>query len=219
MAGKTAIDETKVAATQKRKMTTADRKAERQETTRRKILDAAARVIGRYGYNGCSVARITSRAKMAHGTFYLYFKSQQDLFDTILPTLGGEMLDSIAEAIGDETDPGEIERLGFTANVAYTASHPYMNRVLYEAQLFAPKAYSRWLDDIAQRYVRSFKRSLTTGPFAGASEEELQMVATMIVNARTALLFRIDRKTAQQPEFVRSTIETYLKFVTHGLGI
>ncbi len=219
MASKTATKGAKAAGKAVKTSTAEDRRAERQEATRRKILDAAARVIGRYGYNGCSVARITARAQMAHGTFYLYFKSQQQLFDTILPTLGGEMLQSIAEAIDDETRPLEIERLGFSANVAYTASHPYMNRVLYEAQLFAPKAYSRWLEDIADSYVRSFKRTLTTGPFADASDEELQLVAKMIVNARTALLFRIDRKTAAQPEFVRATIETYLKFVTHGLGI
>ncbi|NML90644.1 TetR/AcrR family transcriptional regulator (plasmid) [Sphingobium sp. SJ10-10] len=199
--------------------TVAGRRAERQIATRRKILDAAARVIGRYGYVGCSVARVTAKARMAHGTFYLYFKSQQQLFDTILPTLGAEILTSIAAAIGDETDPIEIERLGFTANIAYTASHPYMNRVLYEAQLFAPKAYRRWLDGIAESYVRSFKRTLTSGPFASASDEQLHMLAIMIVNARTALLFRIDNKTAAQPDFVKETIETYLTFVTNGLGI
>ncbi|WP_313802960.1 TetR/AcrR family transcriptional regulator [Sphingobium sp.] len=199
--------------------TVAGRRAERQIATRRKILDAAARVIGRYGYVGCTVARVTARARMAHGTFYLYFKSQQQLLDSILPTLGDEMLASIAAAIGDETDPIEVERRGFTANIAYTASHPYMNRVLYEAQLFAPKVYSRWLDGIAESYVRSFKRTLTRGPFANASDERLYMVAIMIVNARTALLFRIDNKTSAQPEFVQETIETYLTFVTGGLGI
>lgn len=200
-------------------MSTAAKRAERQVSTRRKILDAAARVIGRYGYAGCSVARVTAKARMAHGTFYLYFKSQQQLFDVILPTLGGEMLDSIARAIGEETDPLAVERLGFTANIAYTAEHPYMNRVLYEAQLFAPKAYRKWLDGITESYVRSFKRTLTNGPFHNATDEQLSMVAKMIVSARTALLFRIDSKTAAQPGFVDDTIEVYLKFVSQGLAI
>lgn len=191
----------------------------RQTATRRKILEAAAKVIGRYGYGGCSVARVTAKARMAYGTFYLYFKSQQRLFDTILPTLGGEMVASIAEAIGHETDPMEVERLGFTANAAYTLAHPYMNRVLYEAQLFAPKAYSKWLDGIAESYVRSFKRTLTRGAFHGASDEHLRMVAMMMVNARTALLFTIDSKTAAQPARVDDMIDTYLKFVKNGLGI
>jgi AcrR family transcriptional regulator len=197
----------------------ANRRAARQDATRRKILDAAARVIGRHGYAGCSVGKITARARMAHGTFYLYFKSQQELFEMILPTLGGEMLASIAEAIGDEHDPKEIERRGFAANIAYTASHPYMNRVLYEAQLFAPKAYTRWLDGIASSYVRSFQRTLDRGPFAGANDHELRMLALMIINARTALLFQVDSKTATREDFVMNLVETYLKFVSNGLGI
>lgn len=221
MARKTTVAATrkKSAASDAPTKTTAGRRAERQIATRRKILDAAARIIGRYGYVGCSVARVTAKARMAHGTFYLYFKSQQQLFDTILPTLGGEMLASIGEAIGHEADPMEVERFGFTANVAYTAAHPYMNRVLYEAQLFAPKAYSTWLDGITESYVRSFKRTLTRGAFIEASDAQLHMVAMMIVNARTALLFRIDSKTAAQPGFVTDMIETYLRFVKNGLGI
>lgn len=156
---------------------------------------------------------------MAHGTFYLYFKSQQELFEMVLPTLGGEMVASIAEAIGEERDPKEIERLGFAANIAYTVAHPYMNRVLYEAQLFAPKAYKTWLDGIADSYVRSFKRTLDRGPFVNADDHELRMLALMIVNARTALLFQVNNKTAAQAGFVNHLIETYIKFVTTGLGI
>lgn len=207
------------AASLKKGESAAIRRAERQEATRRRILEAAAKVIGRHGYGGCSVGRITTKARMAHGTFYLYFKSQQQLFDTILPTLGSEMLASISEAIGGETDPIEVERKGFTANISYTANHPYMNRVLYEAQLFAPKAYTRWLDGIAQSYVRSFKRTLNRGPFFNATDEQLHMVAIMIINARTALLFQIDGKTAKDIGFVQNSIDTYLKFVTKGLGI
>lgn len=45
------------------------------------------------------------------------------------------------------------------------------------------------------------------------------MVAKMIVSARTALLFRIDSKTALEPDFVQDTIETYIKFVSNGLSI
>ena len=199
--------------------TTAARRAERQEATRRKILDAAARVIGRYGYSGCSVARVTTKARIAHGTFYLYFKSQQQLFDLILPTLGGEMIESIALAIGDETDPLEIERRGFSANVAYMIEHPYMNRVLYEAQLFAPKVYAKYIERIVESYVRSFQRTLKRGRFAGAREDELRRVATMMVSARTSLLLQLGTKTINVSGFVDGMVETYLKFVRGGLDI
>lgn len=195
------------------------RRAERQQSTRRKLLEAAARIIGQHGYAGCSVARITRKARIAHGTFYLYFKSQQELFDTILPTVGLEMLDDIAEAVGDERDPMEIERLGFTANVKYTAEHLFMNRVLYEAQLFSPSGYATYFSEINRRYVRSLRRSVQHGHFADATESELETVAAMVVGARTALLFKINKETVGIPGFQAELIDSYLKFVRKGLDI
>jgi AcrR family transcriptional regulator len=195
----------------------AARRAERLHSTRRKLLDAAARIIGQHGYANCSVARVTRKARIAHGTFYLYFQSQQELFDTLLPTLGLEMLDEIAQAVGNASDPMEVERLGFTANVKYTSAHLYMNRVLYEAQVFSPEGYAAYFSQIYKGYVRSLQRTLKHGQFSGASEAELTLVARMIVSARMGLTFRITRETAGIPGFLDELVETYLKFVCRGL--
>ena len=195
------------------------RRAERQHSTRRKLLEAAARIIGQHGYAGCSVARITRKARIAHGTFYLYFQSQQELFDTILPTIGLEMLDDIAQAIGNTRDPMEVERLGFTANVKYTSEHLFMNRVLYEAQLYSPSGYTTYYAEIVRRYVGSLKRTIKSGQFADASDDELAIVATMIVGARTHLTFKITKDTVNVPGFQAELIDTYLKFVRKGLDL
>jgi AcrR family transcriptional regulator len=207
------------ATSAERRQATALRRAERQKATRRKLIEAAARVIGRYGFGGCSIGRVTSRARVAHGTFYLYFQSQQDMFDLILPTLGAEMLDSIAEAVGRSTDPLEVERLGFTANVNYIVENPYMNRVNFEAQLFTPKVYAAYIEGIIERYVRSFRRTLRTGRWAEASEAELRQIARMIVSARESVLLQLTPQNLKLPGFADQMIETYLVFVRGGLDI
>jgi len=56
-------------------------RAERSEQTLNALLDAAGEVVGELGYQDASVARITSQAGVAQGTFYNYFNSRQDLFD------------------------------------------------------------------------------------------------------------------------------------------
>jgi AcrR family transcriptional regulator len=202
-----------------RRQATALRRAERQKATRRKLIEAAARVIGRYGFGGCSIGRVTSRARVAHGTFYLYFQSQQDMFDLVLPTLGGEMLDSIAEAVGRTADPLEVERLGFTANVNYIVQNPYMNRVTFEAQLFTPKVYASYIDGIIDRYVRSFRRTIRGGRWAEASDVELRQIARMIVSARESVLLQLTPQNLKTPGFVDDMIATYLDFVKRGLDL
>jgi AcrR family transcriptional regulator len=207
------------AASAARRQATSIRRAERRAATQRKLLEAAARIIGRYGFSGCSIGRVTSRARVAHGTFYLYFKSQQEMFDQILPTLGGEMLAGIAVSVGHAADPMEVERLGFTANAQYMVENPFMNRVTYEAQLFTPKVYEAYIEGIIEKYVRSFRRTIKHGRLAGASEEELRLIARMIVSARESLLLQLTSQNLKKPGFFDQLIGTYLVFVKGGLDI
>lgn len=79
-------------------------RAEKSAENRQSLLRAAAEVVGEVGYREASIARITQRAGLAQGTFYLYFESQQDLFDQLLPTIGSELLEDLAERVHGARD-------------------------------------------------------------------------------------------------------------------
>ncbi|HOZ81079.1 MAG TPA: TetR/AcrR family transcriptional regulator [Candidatus Woesebacteria bacterium] len=49
-----------------------------------KILEEAAKIFARDGFEKASVDEISLKAKVAKGTVYYYFKSKQDLFDAII---------------------------------------------------------------------------------------------------------------------------------------
>jgi len=51
---------------------------------RRQILTAAKAVFAEAGYHGASIHAIIERARIARGTFYLYFESKAAVFDSIL---------------------------------------------------------------------------------------------------------------------------------------
>lgn len=57
-----------------------DARAER----RQKILEAAKEVFAESGYHEASINAIIERAKIARGTFYLYFQSKATVFDALL---------------------------------------------------------------------------------------------------------------------------------------
>jgi TetR/AcrR family fatty acid metabolism transcriptional regulator len=60
----------------------------RAEDKRRRILDAAVHVFAQKGYFGARVSEIASRASVADGTIYLYFRNKEDilvsLFDDVM---------------------------------------------------------------------------------------------------------------------------------------
>ncbi len=62
----------------------ASRARQRREQRRLELLDAAKLVFREKGYYEASVHEIIAQANVARGTFYLYFKSKQQLFQGLL---------------------------------------------------------------------------------------------------------------------------------------
>ena len=50
---------------------------------RRQILDAAVRVFARQGFHTCRVADIADEAGVAYGLVYHYFRSKEEVLDTL----------------------------------------------------------------------------------------------------------------------------------------
>lgn len=192
---------------------------QKNEETRVRLLNAAARVIGKYGYAGCSIARVAARAKVAHGTFYLHFKSQQDLFDQLLPALGAEMLEVIGKAVRDSKSLIELEHRGLVANFDYLVQHPYLHRVTSEAELYAPVAYRQYFEELAKPYKKSLRRSMAAQSQPAFSEEQLDAVISMLLGARYYLLTRFCVQGNSLKPLTRELTETYLRFVAEGLGV
>jgi AcrR family transcriptional regulator len=59
-------------------------RAERQQQTRQDLLDAAARVFVRRGFQGSSVEEISAEAGYTRGAFYSNFSSKEELFVELL---------------------------------------------------------------------------------------------------------------------------------------
>ena len=67
---------------------------------RRTILDAAVRVFARQGFNQCRVSDIADEAGVAYGLVYHYFRSKDEVLDTLFLERWNVMLEVIAEIDG-----------------------------------------------------------------------------------------------------------------------
>ena len=63
-------------------------KTGRGERTRQKLLAAARREIGRRGFADTSVSSITAEAGVGQGTFYIYFRSKEDVLRELVLHMG-----------------------------------------------------------------------------------------------------------------------------------
>ena len=152
---------TQVPETTSGKVTKLNR-VERNAWTKRRIFDAATKIVGKYGYAEASVARITEEAGVAQGTFYNHFENRQELLDQLLPKIGIDMVRFIRERTGPaHAARQEIERFG--AFFDFIREVPEFLRILNEAEFFAPIGYQKHLDNISTAYVRILRRARHAG--------------------------------------------------------
>jgi TetR/AcrR family transcriptional regulator, fatty acid metabolism regulator protein len=69
---------------------------------RRLILDAAVRVFARQGFHTCRVSDIADEAGVAYGLVYHYFRSKDEVLDTLFLERWNVMLDAIREVDAKE---------------------------------------------------------------------------------------------------------------------
>src|ERR1700753_3577372 len=148
-------------------------RVQRNAWTKRRIFDAATKIVGQHGYAEASLARITEHAGVAQGTFYNHFENRQELLDQLLPKIGQDMVRFIRERTGTaHAARQEIERFG--AFFDFIREVPEFLRILNEAELFAPSGYQKHLDNISSAYVRILKRARQAGTIADFSDEEFE---------------------------------------------
>ncbi len=138
-------------------------KTARGEATRRALLAAAEKVIGRQGFNEASIGAITREAGVAQGTFYIYFSSKDEVFSELVGEMGRMLRHAIAEATNGISDRLAAEREGLRAFLTFVAAHPELYRVVQEAQFVDPKAYRAYFQTFAEGYRKGLAAAAESG--------------------------------------------------------
>lgn len=191
-------------------------RAEKSEAIRRALFLAAARVVGEHGYAEASIARITERAEVAHGTFYNYFASRQDLFEQLLPELGRLLLAHVTEAVASAIDPISREQTRLEAWFGFLTRHPEFYRILNEAEVFVPEVFRRHVETLGTGYVRALKRARDGGLLQHFTPDELEPIAYILLAARSYLTLRFSAPD-DRGRVPPSVLSAYQKLLSHGL--
>jgi AcrR family transcriptional regulator len=192
-------------------------RAERNEDVKRRLFLAAANTVGRDGYAEASVARITTRAGVAQGTFYNHFPNRQALLDQLLPTIGRTMLDFIQDRVNGAVSEQEREIERFRAFFDFLREVPEFPRILNEAEFFAPAGYARHFTIIVAGYLRILKRARADNAVADFSDDELEVLVHILLGARGYLGRRyafVGNRVREVPEHV---FTAYEKLLSGGL--
>jgi len=120
---------------------------------RRIILDAAIRVFAREGFHRCRVSDIAREANVAYGLVYHYFRSKDEILDTIFSERWALLVETIETV--DKEDLPVREKLHTIASFiidSYQHDPDLMKVIIVEVTRAANTFGSHHLDEIRRAY-------------------------------------------------------------------
>ena len=165
----------------------------RGEKTLRKILDAAVAEFGSRGFSDSSIVGITSRAKVALGTFYTYFDSKDAVFAALVRDMSGRVRDAVSPAIEGAADALDTEQRALTAYLRFVAEHKEVYRIIDEAEFVDPEGFRAHYTTTADRIAARLAAGAARGELrdADALAGEVRAWAVMGMNVFVGLRFGV----------------------------
>ena len=122
----------------------ATRNAQQAAEKRRLILDAAVRVFARQGFHTCRVSDIADEAGVAYGLVYHYFRSKDEVLDTLFLERWNVLLEAIREVDGQDDTPARDKLYAIASFIVDSYRHdPELMKVIIVEVTRAANSFGR----------------------------------------------------------------------------
>ena len=143
-----------------------DRHARRREQTRRKLLDAAAALFARQGFDNTRINEITDEADVGFGSFYNHFDSKEAIVEAVLAETVGAQGAALEAVTTELDDPAEVVAVAHRYFVDLARRDPDWGWLLIRLDL-SQKIGAEALRPFAERDV---ERGIRAGRFTVPNE-------------------------------------------------
>ncbi len=183
----------------------------RGHKTLRKILDAALGEFGEKGFSDSSIVGITSRAKVALGTFYTYFDSKEAVFAALVGDMSSRVRDHVAPSLGMAHDGLDGERLALEAYLGFVKGHKEVYRIIDEAEFVDPAGFRAHYETTAARIAGRLKAAAAKGEIGDGDALTTEVRAWAIMGINVFLGLRFGVWGTEDPAAVAAEVNRLLR--------
>jgi AcrR family transcriptional regulator len=185
------------------------------EERRSQILDAAAQVFVKKGFNHARMDDIVQETGLSKGALYWYFRSKDDIIFGIIDRIFQHEFKTLESTVADA--PTAADALRLFAEVTVQDIHNMMRLmpITYEflALAFRNKAVQRVIRSYMGRYMEILlpviQRGIDSGEFRAVDPMQVGVAAGAIIEG-TMLLWVYDKSMVDPERHIRSGIELLL---------
>jgi AcrR family transcriptional regulator len=190
---------------------------EKSEQIKHLLIDAAAEVVGKYGYADASVGRITEAARVAQGTFYNYFETRQDIFDLLPPRYAEKMLQYISLKMDRRLEGLEREVKRFELFFDFFYETTESARLVNEAPVMAPVGFAHFSRIVKDNYTIALKRSMDAGEIARMDPDKLADIVDILIAIRNGLSQPRQAPALKRKRVSPDLVNNYRDFIKKAL--
>jgi AcrR family transcriptional regulator len=183
----------------------------RGEKTLRKILDAALGEFGEKGFRDSSIVGITTRAKVALGTFYTYFDSKEAVFAALVGDMSARVRDHVSPVIVGARDGLDAERRALQSYLEFVVGHKEVYRIIDEAEFVDPVGFRTHYETTAARIAGRLEAAAERGEIAACSDFATEVRAWAMMGMNVFLGLRFGVWGEESPAAVASEVNHLLR--------
>jgi AcrR family transcriptional regulator len=138
------------------------------DARRAQLLSVALDLFAARGYHATSISHIIEKASVARGTFYQYFRSKKEIFDSLLD----QMFEQVTSAVAPiEIGPPEQIAIAIRANIESLCRRLQenlpMGRIVLEQAVGVNETGREQLRDFYKRVLDRIERAISIGQKLG----------------------------------------------------
>ncbi|HEY0902768.1 MAG TPA: helix-turn-helix domain-containing protein [Marmoricola sp.] len=194
----------------------ASRRAQYSASTKRALVDVAARLFTQQGYAATSLDAIVAGARVTKGALYHHFTGKQAVFEAVFEKVETDASARIRKALRGSRDPWEKALIGLRAFLDIVQAPSYQRIVIQEGP--AILGYERFREQeerssygLVQDMVRDV---LSDSPYE-LSDEMLETFSRIFFGAMSAAGESVS--SAADPKLAVAQVETAIAFILAGL--
>ncbi|MBU4567106.1 MAG: TetR/AcrR family transcriptional regulator [Desulfarculus sp.] len=180
------------------------------------IFQAAEQVLGEMGYAGAGISDITRQAGVAQGTFYVHFKSKQDLMNGVVRFLSYQLRRELRRATDRHQDRRDKEVQGMLSFFRFLGRHSLIYRIVSESEAIVPQAAEFYYNKLAGGYAASLAGPVKDGEIRDLPLE-IMVPALMGIHHMIGLRWLV-WSAAPHPDIPKQLIDDAISLVVFGLS-
>lgn len=191
------------------------------ERRREQILKAAASVFAQQGYHRASVSDIIAEAKIARGTFYLYFPGKREIFSELVDVFAVRIASCLQRIKLEPGQPSWEDQL--RANIAKLAAllleEVELTTILHNHGMGLDPEFDAKIEEFYSRVATAIEGALALGQEMGIIRPQLDLklaARNMLGSVKEVFYYVVCHRSKSLP--LEALVEEMLGYHLYGLA-